>query len=400
MFDENNNIIPEQNDYEQPPMPEVSPQANQGYYGQPYGTNYNGQNMGYTPYQPNYMPVPPPPPTEAELTRKGIRRAALGVGIPSLCLSLIGVIWSFVYLFITTKVFKMTQNDAIELTQNPAVQQILQIVLSCLMFLLPFGVAAKCMGLRIDKTVQFKKAKQGTFLPFVFFGIGFCAFANIAMSYVSSFFDSFGVDYEVDFGDNPKGIFGFLLSFIATAIVPALVEEFACRGIILGMLKRFGEGFAIVTSALVFGIMHGNFEQIPFAIMVGLILGYIYVKTDSIWPCVAVHFANNAISVIFSYLGDALSVNLQNVLYLVYLMGAMVLAIVGVLLLAKGGKEDYALTPTDTSQVTTKQKYVWFLTAPAIIIFFAFNIFEALSYFSFFNELVSALLGMALGGIG
>ena len=312
--------------------------------------------------------------------KREIRRLALVIGIPAICLSAIGYIWSFAYLFFTIKVAGMNYADAVELSQNPAVQQILQIILSCLMFLLPFTVAAKLSGARIDQTIQFEKAKKGTFLPFVLFGIGFCSFANIAMNYATSIFSSFGVNYEVPDMENPKGIFGFLLTFIATAIVPALVEEYACRGIILGLLKKHGEGFAIVTSSIVFGIMHGNFEQIPFAVMVGLILGYIYVKTNSIWPCVAVHCINNAISVIFSYLENTMTVKMQNLLYLVYLIITMLAAIFGVLMLAKNRDEDYGLQKQEDI-ITLNQKYTWFFTSWTIILFIVFNFAEAVAYF-------------------
>ncbi len=347
--------------------------------------NFNTQPQGQEYRVPQQqIPVAPQYPygfTPEEYRKKrDIRRLALAVGIPCICLSGIGFLWSFIYLFLTVKVAGMTQAEAIEFSQNPAIQQILQIILSCIMFLVPFTIAAIATVGRVDKIIQFEKAKKGTVLPFLLFGIGFCSFANIAMSYAASFFQSFGIDYNVDFGDNPRGVFGFLLTFIATAIVPALVEEFACRGIVLGLLKKHGEAFAIITSSMVFGVMHGNFEQIPFAIMVGLILGYIYVKTGSIWVSIAVHCANNAVSVIFSYLENVMTVNMENVLYLVYLILSMLVAILGVLLLAKNTDENYGLEkPKDV--ITEKQKYSYFFTSWVIILFIIFNLIEALTYF-------------------
>ncbi len=324
--------------------------------------------------------------------KRDIRRLAVIVGIPTLCISAIGFLWSFAYIFLTTTVAGMTLTDAIKLSEDPAMQQILQIILSCLMFLLPFSIAARCAGVRIDRTIKFGKAKKGTFLPFLLFGIGFCSFSNIAMSYAESIFQGFGIDYDVDFGENPSGVFGFILSFIATAIVPALVEEFACRGIVLGLLKKYGQGFAIITSAIVFGIMHGNFEQIPFAILVGLILGYIYVKTNSIWTCVVVHGVNNAISVIFNYLQNVITLEIQNVLYIVYLITTLLVAVVGVLLLAKS-EEGYTLEKQE-DVITEKEKYVSFFTSWAIILFVAINFIEALKYFDF-TSIISRILESA-----
>lgn len=312
--------------------------------------------------------------------KRDIRRKALTIGIPCLCLSLIGILWSAVYIFITTKALGMTMDQAISLSQNPAVQQILQIVLSCVMFLIPFTIAAKASGYRIDRLVLFNKVEKTKILPFLFFGIGFCAFANIATSYASAIFEGFGIEYEVDFGDNPRGLFGFMLTFIATAVVPALIEEFACRGIVLGILRKYGDGFAIVSSSIVFGIMHGNFEQIPFAIIVGLILGYIYVKTSSIWICVIVHAINNAISVIFSYMENSFSINIQNVLYIGYIVIGLIFSVLGVYYISKKDEENYELEKTK-NEVSEKQKYKFFFSSWSIILFIIFNLIEALSYF-------------------
>lgn len=369
MFEENN-FNTQENDIESIKFKEEQVELTQNIQPEVSQSEQPVQNL-HTPY--GFIP-------ETYYEKHDIRRIALMVGIPCLCLSAIGFLWSLVYIFLATKVAGMSYNDAINLANDPAVQQILQIILSCFMFLVPFTIAVKATGQRIDHLILFDKIKKDDFLPFLLFGIGFCSFSNIAMSYADNIFQSFGIDYDVDFGDNPKGFFGFLLTFIATAIVPALVEEFACRGIVLSLLKKYGESFAIIASSLVFGIMHGNFEQIPFAVMVGLILGYIYVKTKNLWVCVAVHCTNNAISVIFTYLQDALTVNMQNILYIVYLIISMLAAIFGVYLLSKNNNDNYSLKQSE-SICTTKQKYTWFFTSWAIIVFIVLNLIEAMSYF-------------------
>lgn len=355
MFEENNHT--QQNEYE-PPV----------------------QNQ----YQYNYVPYGFTPETYAE--KRDLRKRALVIGIPSVCLFLITFLWSFIYLFFTVKIIGLSYTDAVKLAGNSAFQQIMQIILSILMFLLPFPIAAKIAGYRIDGLISFEKPKKNVFLPLICLGVGFCSFANIAMNYASQLFESFGIEYEVNYAENPTGVFGFLLTFIATAIVPALVEEFACRGIVLGLLKKYGEGFAIITSSVVFGVMHGNFEQIPFAITVGLILGYVYVKTGSIWASAIIHCVNNSVSVIFSYLSNSVSTSTQNLLYIIYLSVSLFAAILGIYIFAKkgvsnpDGENGFELKKAD-NVTTAKQKYGWFFTSWAIIVFLAVNLLESLTYF-------------------
>lgn len=69
-------------------------------------------------------------------------------------------------------------------------------------------------------------------------------------------------------------------------------EELVFRGMILQSLKRHGRVFAIVLSALLFGLMHGNLTQFFFAGLMGLILGYLAMEYSIGWS-IALHIFNN-----------------------------------------------------------------------------------------------------------
>lgn len=94
------------------------------------------------------------------------------------------------------------------------------------------------------------------------------------------------------------GVGGFIIGTISMAIVPAIIEEFSIRGVVMQPLRRYGDVFAIVASSFIFSIMHGNMAQIPYTVVGGLYLGYLAIATGSIWPSIIVHFVNNMFSVI------------------------------------------------------------------------------------------------------
>ena len=321
-----------------------------------------------------YIPYGYTPKTYEE--KKGIKKCALMIGISLLLLTGITVFWGVAYLLVM-RTLGFTVLKAQEMVDDPAFMQVLQILLSTLMFTVPFILVFKAGNQRISDLVPLKKPvgkKTAMFL----IGLSVCAFANIANSFSSQIFERFGIDYNVDMGDSPEGFFGFLLSLLATAVVPPLVEEFACRGIILGSLRKYGDGFAVLISSVLFGLMHGNFEQMPFAFTVGLVLGFIAVKTESLWIAVAVHAANNFISVAFTYLLTGLSQNSQNLIYSLYLMLALIGGIVGAALLS--GTECFKFKKSETES-TFKQKCKWFFTSPVIIVFAVLCILESLFYF-------------------
>lgn len=101
------------------------------------------------------------------------------------------------------------------------------------------------------------------------------------------------------------GVSGFCMGTISMAIIPAIIEEFAIRGVVMQPLRRFGDVFAIIASAFVFSIMHGNMAQIPYTVVGGVYLGYLVIATGSIWPSIIVHFVNNMYSVVIMAVSTA-----------------------------------------------------------------------------------------------
>ena len=80
--------------------------------------------------------------------------------------------------------------------------------------------------------------------------------------------------------------------YIYVCFLGPIAEELLFRGIVLRTLRPWGKQAAILISALVFGLFHGNVVQIPFAFAVGVVLGYVAVEHSIIWAIV-LHIINN-----------------------------------------------------------------------------------------------------------
>lgn len=86
-------------------------------------------------------------------------------------------------------------------------------------------------------------------------------------------------------------------TFIAASILAPLCEELLCRGLICrGLLSRNKSWVAIVVSALIFALLHGNLQQGTAAFGLGIFMGWVYYKTHSLWATIAIHFVNNTLS--------------------------------------------------------------------------------------------------------
>ena len=85
---------------------------------------------------------------------------------------------------------------------------------------------------------------------------------------------------------------------LVAVVVGPIVEEMIFRKIAIDKLSIYGDRLAVITSAVAFGVFHGNFYQIFYATAFGLILGYVYTKTrKSIYNCM-LHMAINFIGTI------------------------------------------------------------------------------------------------------
>jgi membrane protease YdiL (CAAX protease family) len=106
----------------------------------------------------------------------------------------------------------------------------------------------------------------------------------------------------------PPGAFARLLSdmirpgqpwtaFLAVVVVSPIAEEFLFRGLVLhAFIARYGTRKAIVTSALLFALIHGNPWQFCTGFLFGLFLAWCFIRTRSLLPCLFAHIANNSIA--------------------------------------------------------------------------------------------------------
>ena len=100
-----------------------------------------------------------------------------------------------------------------------------------------------------------------------------------------------------------------ILEFIGVAFLVPIAEELTFRGAILGsLLKKFRPGVAIVLSACIFGILHGISIHIGYALLAGIVIGWVYYYTESIKATILLHS-------LFNLMGSALATFLSSGLF-------------------------------------------------------------------------------------
>lgn len=94
------------------------------------------------------------------------------------------------------------------------------------------------------------------------------------------------------------------MCLLVTGVLAPLAEEISLRFMVQKGMCRVNEKFAIFWSALLFGILHMNLFQSTYAFLCGLLICYIYYKTNyNLWYTTIIHIVNNSLAVLITQFG-------------------------------------------------------------------------------------------------
>lgn len=244
-----------------------------------------------------------------------------------------------------------------------------QIVFSAILFVPTFFIAKLTMGNYAKGLLHFKiYHKKYSFYLFLV-ALGFTAVSNILTDIISVIFSLLNLSPMSFTFEIPHSAGGVILYLLTLAVAPAIVEEYALRGVTLGALRNLGDKNALIISSLLFALMHANFIQIPFALLMGLILGYLTLVTGSIIPAVVLHFINNLLSGLVGLADEFISYESAIVFQWCYYTVFLALGVIGYVLLKKNYSAPFLKLKNDRLSLPGKAAVkTFFLTSPATII--------------------------------
>lgn len=145
-------------------------------------------------------------------------------------------------------------------------------------------------------------------------------------------------------------------------------------------LRKYGDAFAIIASAFVFGLFHGNAVQMPFAFLCGLIIGYAVVATESLWTGIIIHGLINAMSAISSALIYYFDEYVSNTFFYIGSVVGIAVGIIALLIYSTRYK-NYKLANHDKNSMglSLGEKFSKFISSPLMILVIVLYLVEAIS---------------------
>ncbi|MGM0379626.1 MAG: CPBP family glutamic-type intramembrane protease [Bacillota bacterium] len=175
--------------------------------------------------------------------------------------------------------------------------------------LLPVIIFAKYKNIDLKKSLRLNSISFKTILKLIFLGIflvPIIGFGNLIITAILARFDLI-VQLDMPVAQNTYELIKYIFLI---AISAGICEEIFFRGMILNAYENeTNKSFAIVISAILFGIFHFNIQNLLGPILIGLIFGYLVFATNSVFSAIIGHIMNNFIAVVLSFLTKNYSMN-------------------------------------------------------------------------------------------
>ena len=232
----------------------------------------------------------------------------------------------------------------------------------------------------IRKTLRLNPLDWKNALVIFSFGVSIQPIMSL-LSYLMSLFFPNPVEQSIT-GIQESGL---IISLLSVTIIPALLEEAFSRGILLSGYQFLGKWKAAFVSALLFGLLHMNPQQLPYAFVVGFIFCFLVERTDSLYASILPHMVINATTVfsIFTEGAGTGPVELEQSVILVTLLMMALFSLpwlaVLLYLFLKINPPKAELQLMDESGQVYKER---FLTPSMIVIFLLYAAFGLFPYLS------------------
>lgn len=227
---------------------------------------------------------------KARKERREIRKAGNAIGLAVTAYVVIQLLASYFLFKIDGLYDKYLNSTVFQASFNTIAIEICALVI-------PFGIMALINKNKYESDlIPTQKMPVGRICLWVGFGMLCCIGADYVVGILIVVFESFGHSLSQPETASPTSLVSCIASIVGTAVVPAICEEFSLRCCSLGLVKKYGKGFGVFCVSFVFGLLHGNLIQLVFATLVGIIMGLVTVKTNSIIPAVLIHGFNNGMA--------------------------------------------------------------------------------------------------------
>lgn len=258
--------------------PQSTPAANTDEYTYVHG-------FGFAP--------PPPAPTKAQM----IRSYSSGIGLALIAYFLLSNFMPVILASASALVTPTLELLGIYRVAPEVERYLLQDISFIISMFVPFWFYAYVIRMPMKAALPIRSAALPPALGAVPIILACTVIGTMAAKLMELLFTMVGIMPVLPTFAMPGTLPAQVLYLLRLCVLAPVLEELVFRGFLMQSLRRFGDSFALICSALIFSLAHANMIQMPNAFITGLAMGYFALHTGSLIPVIVAHVLNNTIAV-------------------------------------------------------------------------------------------------------
>ena len=196
-----------------------------------------------------------------------------------------------------------------------------------------FFIGCKLTDLKPRGFFRLRSLTVPRLICYIFVGLWFQMIAGLIGEQLIKLANSAGYSIYVPDTDMNGSLMRAAMLALYACIIAPVTEELLMRGLVLKNLSRVSQRLAIILSALIFGLMHENLLQFLFTFPLGILLGYITIRHNSVTPAIIVHIAVNSFGVAISLCERFLSLHTMRIVNISQMLAILLIGSVALLYL-------------------------------------------------------------------
>lgn len=196
-----------------------------------------------------------------------------------------------------------------------------------------FFIGCKLTDLKPKTLFRLRNFTVPRAVCYVFIGLWIQLVAGLLGEQIIRFAKTVGLTIYVPDTDMDGTFMRMAMLGLYACIIAPVTEELLMRGLVLKNLSRVSQRLAILLSAFLFALMHENLLQFLFTFPLGILLGYITIRHNSVTPAIIVHIGVNTFGVAISLCERFLSQGSMRIVNISYTLGILLIGAVALLYL-------------------------------------------------------------------
>lgn len=198
---------------------------------------------------------------------------------------------------------------------------------------------------------------------------------------IINFFNLFNLKVTMPDISIPSEPLSMIINLSYICLIGPIFEEIIFRGFIFKAARYFGTSFAIIFSSILFGIFHGNLLQLFPATLMGIVLAYITVKSNSLIPAIIAHICNNSFRYLEEFILNNSFIN-SKISNIVSISIVVITIIIALILTLKDLNEIKSINNSDSLlSISTSKKFLYSFTSIPFVLAFIYFIINCISLF-------------------